>query len=284
MRNNLQFKPADGSETKKSLRETLEEQMRLSREKELRATPLPELGEEPDYKGMSLHEEMEARKKRLLDEELRDEILALRKKDAEAVAESAKNSDESSFGTKLADLTGTAAQAASYGFSDEINGLIGGAGETLAYPFLKGKEGYNRSSAADAFQNGYEEYRDYTRDRLNNAQENMPVAATAAETAGTFLAPSKILPLKNEPMFTRNILSNAQKYAIGRGVANGIGESEGTDINDYANNITRNVSGNLMGSQVGTHFLGKKFGSAGETINDNIGGKFGQYFSNLLKK
>lgn len=281
MRNNLQFKPAGGFGTKKSLRETLEEQMRLSREKELRATPLPELGEEPDYSGMSLHEEMEARKKRLLDEELRDEILALRKKDA---AESANSNGESSFGANFADLTGTAAQAASYGFSDEINGLIGGTGEALAYPFLNGKEGYNRSSTADAFQNGYKQYRDYTRERLNSAQKNMPAAATAASTAGTFLAPSKILPLKNEPMFAKNMLSNAQKHAIGRGVVAGLGESEGTDINDYAGNITRNVGSNVFGINVGNRFLGrsdiyKPQRSVIENTSGKLFGKICDYFS-----
>jgi len=282
MYNNVKKKTANLSGTNKSLRELLEEQVRLSHEKELRATPMPTIGAEPDYSDMSLHEEMEARKQRLRDEKLRDEKLALQRKDE---AESLKNRQKETFwGENVADLTATAAQAGSYGFSDEINGLIGGTGEALAYPFLKGKDGYNRDSLTDAFQNGYRDYRDYTRERLNNTQERIPAAATAASAAGSFIAPSKILPLKNEPMFSRNLLSNAQKYAISRGVAGGIGESEGTDINDYVNNITRNVGSNLVGTNVGNRFLGrsdiyKPQRSVIENASGKLFGKIYNYFS-----
>lgn len=82
----------------------------------------------------------------------------------------------SSAGQPLTDGIGHAAQGVSLGWSDELMGVIGGTGQLMGNAIWRATgHSTNGETLADAWRNGYQEYRDFARQKLQDGYERHPI-------------------------------------------------------------------------------------------------------------
>ena len=160
-----------------------------------------------------------------------------------------------------ADYMSTAArQGLSYGWSDELEGVIGGVG--YAVGSLVPNWNKNNESMSEAFKRGYITHRDEERQKLEEGRKNAPVLTMAAEAAGGGVSPfSKFLPTPNAPYLNavkkiplKNIAKAATIYGTG---AAEHGNSVGETLGNYAENIGIGAIGGTAGHNIGKLMFGR---------------------------
>ena len=187
-----------------------------------------------------------------------------------------------------ADYMSTAArQGLSYGWSDELEGGIGG----ISYAVGSLVPGWNKNneSMAEAFKRGYITHRDEERQKLEEGRKNAPVLTMAAEAAGGGVSPfSKFLPTPNAPYLNavkkiplKNIAKAATIYGTG---AAEHGNSVGETFGNYAENIGIGAIGGTAGHNIGKLMFGRsnfppERGLYEQTVGTVMGGVY-----NMLNK
>ena len=149
------------------------------------------------------------------------------------------------FGQALSDATNHFAQGASLGWSDELNGVIGGVGRVMANGVMRFlNQNVNGEDFGDAWNKGYQEYRDFARQELDDGSNRHPVISGGAEIAGSLISPVKMKGVKG---------------AAGVGIIGGAGMTDENTIGEYATNIGLNTAGSIAGEKFGG-MLGNKYG------------------------
>ena len=145
---------------------------------------------------------------------------------------------DSNIGQTAIDGVNHFAQGASLGWSDELNGIIGGAGRVAANGLMRATgNNANGESFGDAWNKGYTEYRDFARQELNNGYQRNPVVSGLAEVGGALASPIKPF--------------SGMKSAVTNGVIGGMGITETNNPAEYAINIGLNTAGSVAGEKVG---------------------------------
>ena len=191
-------------------------------------------------------------------------------------------------GVRHADYMSTAArQGLSYGWSDELEGGIGGI--SYAVGSLVPSWNKNNESMVEAFKRGYITHRDEERQKLEEGRKNVPVLTMAAEAAGGGVSPfSKFLPTPNAPYLNavkkiplKNIAKAATIYGTG---AAEHGNSVGETLGNYAENIGIGAIGGTAGHNIGKLMFGRsnfppERGLYEQTVGTVMGGVY-----NMLNK
>ncbi|MDR1693941.1 MAG: site-specific integrase [Lactobacillaceae bacterium] len=164
-----------------------------------------------------------------------------------------------------------ASQGYSLGFSDEIEGLLNGAGHVIAkgsdkiytkiqphlaekYPDLP-KNIYNPERGfVDAFKEGYKSQRDERRAHLKEGKEKAPIISTAAETLGAVFSPVKLSKTAKTAPLEIKSRKNLIEATVTGGIY-GVGVSE--EDSDYAINIGMGVAGGIIGKNIGNRLYGR---------------------------
>ena len=168
------------------------------------------------------------------------------------------------FGQAFIDGINHAAQGASLGWSDEAFGAIGGAGRVMANGIMRAfGQNVNGESFGDAWNKGYQEYRDFARQELQDGYERNPAISGLAEVGGALASPIKPFKAKDRiNMFdkvyhtTRDLAVAGPRTAIANGVIGGIGITNQNNPLDYAQNIAFSTIGNLAGNKINTRIHG----------------------------
>lgn len=152
------------------------------------------------------------------------------------------------LGQKTVDTVNHAAQGIGLGWSDEINGIIGGAGHVLANGIMRvfGQD-VSGESFGDAWKKGYSEYRDFARQELNDGYKRNPVISGLAEVGGALISPIKLF--------------SGTTGAVANGVVGGVGMTDTNNPAEYAINIGLNTAGSVAG---------EKFGNVLENKTNNL--------------
>ena len=162
----------------------------------------------------------------------------------------------SRIGQEITDGINHTAQGIALGWSDEAFGAVGGTGRVMA-DGIRRASGYdvNGESFGDAWNKGYQEYRDFARQELQNGYERNPAISSLAEVGGALASPIK--PFKGIIGATAN------------GVIGGVGMTDTNNPAEYAINIGLNTAGSIVG---------EKFGSI---LGDRMKSVFGKNSKNL---
>ncbi len=159
-----------------------------------------------------------------------------------------------------ADYMSTAArQGLSYGWSDELEGVIGGVG--YAVGSLVPSWNKNNESMSEAFKRGYITHRDEERQKLEEARQNAPFLTTVSEAAGAIASPIGAAKLPNAPYINaikKTPLKKATSYGsfYGTGTAEN-GNTVGETLGNYAENVGLGAVGGSIGNWVGGQFFGR---------------------------
>ena len=120
-----------------------------------------------------------------------------------------------------------------------------------------------KSSFGDAWNKGYQEYRDFARQELQDGYERNPTISGFAEVGGALASPIKPFKAKDRiNMFdkvyhtTHDLAIAGPRTAIANGVIGGIGITAGNNPLDYAQNIGVSTVGNVVGNKVQNKLLG----------------------------
>lgn len=100
----------------------------------------------------------------------------------------------------------------SYGWSDELEGVIGGVG--YAVGSLVPSWNKNNESMSEAFKRGYKIHRDEERQKLEEARQNAPVLTTISEAAGAIASPIGAAKLPNAPYLNAIKKNTIEKSCI----------------------------------------------------------------------
>ena len=142
------------------------------------------------------------------------------------------------LGQKTLDAVNHAAQGIGLGWSDELNGVIGGAGNVLANGVMRAfGQDVNGESFGDAWKRGYTEYRDFARQELNDGYERNPIVSGLAEVGGALVSPIKPF--------------SGMTGAVANGVIGGVGMTDTNSPAEYAINIGLNTAGSIAGEKFG---------------------------------
>ena len=160
------------------------------------------------------------------------------------------------FGQAVADGVNHAAQGISLGWSDEAFGVIGGTGRVIANGLMRATgNNVNGESFGDAWNKGYQEYRDFARQELQDGYQRNSTISSLSEVGGALASPIK--PFKGMIGATAN------------GVIGGVGMTDTNNPAEYAINIGLNTAGSIAG---------EKFGSI---LGDRMKSVFGKNSKNL---
>ncbi|MBR1399200.1 MAG: hypothetical protein IJ564_03365 [Alphaproteobacteria bacterium] len=142
------------------------------------------------------------------------------------------------LGQKTLDAVNHAAQGIGLGWSDELNGVIGGVGNVLANGVMRAfGQDVNGESFGDAWKRGYTEYRDFARQELNDGYERNPIVSGLAEVGGALVSPIKPF--------------SGMTGAVANGVIGGVGMTDTNSPAEYAINIGLNTAGSIAGEKFG---------------------------------
>lgn len=142
------------------------------------------------------------------------------------------------LGQKTLDAVNHVAQGIGLGWSDELNGVIGGAGNVLANGVMRAfGQDVNGESFGDAWKRGYTEYRDFARQELNDGYERNPIVSGLAEVGGALVSPIKPF--------------SGMTGAVANGVIGGVGMTDTNSPAEYAINIGLNTAGSIAGEKFG---------------------------------
>lgn len=157
------------------------------------------------------------------------------------------------------------AQGVSLGWSDELMGAIGGIGRVTANGVMRAAgQNVNGESFSDAWNKGYQEYRDFARQELKDGSERNPTISTVAEIAGAAISP--VTPFKTRGYtgslgkfiaHPKDIASARWRNTIGTGVISGIGTTDENTLGNYAKNIIGNTIANVGGTFFGNKLFGR---------------------------
>ncbi len=144
----------------------------------------------------------------------------------------------SRIGQAITDGINHTAQGIALGWSDEAFGAVGGTGRVMANG-IRRASGYdvNGESFGDAWNKGYQEYRDFARQELQNGYERNPAISGLAEIGGALVSPIKPF--------------SGMKGAIANGVIGGVGMTDTNNPTEYIVNIGLNTAGSVTGEKVG---------------------------------
>ena len=151
-----------------------------------------------------------------------------------------------------------ALQGLSFGFADEIEGVMSGLGYGLAS--LNSNWNKRGESFGEAFKRGYTQTRDMRRNQLQEGSEKAPVLTRSMEAIGATVSPlNKIGQVSN---FAPRAVKTARGMAksVAGGAAYGLGAGEG-DMREQAKNMT---VGGVSG------FLGNKLSSGSNTVMNDL--------------
>ncbi len=169
------------------------------------------------------------------------------------------------FGQAIADGINHAAQGVSLGWSDEAFGAIGGIGRVIANGVRRGfGKDVNGESFGDAWNKGYQEYRDYARQELQDGYQRNPAISTGAEVVGAAISP--VIPFKARGIPGETfgkIIAHPEDIARARwlntvatGVANGAGYTNQNTLDEYAKNVGMSIGTNVGGTAFGNKLFG----------------------------
>ena len=169
------------------------------------------------------------------------------------------------FGQAIADGINHAAQGASLGWSDEAFGAIGGAGRVMANGVMRAfGQNVNDESFGDAWDKGYQEYRDFARQELQDGYQRNPTISAVAEIGGSMISP--VTPFKTRGYTGATLgkfIAHPEDIARARwlntvatGVANGAGYTNQNTLDEYAKNIAMSIGTNAMGTALGNKAFG----------------------------
>lgn len=103
----------------------------------------------------------------------------------------------------------------SYGWSDEVEGVLGGVG--YAVGSLVPSWNKNNESMSEAFKRGYITHRDEERQKLEQARQNAPVLTAVGEIAGGAVSPfSKLVPMSGSPYINTTKKNTIEKCSKSR--------------------------------------------------------------------
>lgn len=168
------------------------------------------------------------------------------------------------LGQKMLDGTNHVAQGISLGWSDELFGVIGGAGNVLANALMQASGNNLTSETLDeAWNKGYQEYRNFSRQELAKGYQRNPTISVGSEIMGNLLSPITPFKAKNRINMFGNVYHTTQdiavagpRMAMANGVIGGIGTTDTNNPFDYAQNVVFNTAGNLIGNKVQNNILG----------------------------
>ena len=169
------------------------------------------------------------------------------------------------LGQKTLDAVNHAAQGIGLGWSDELNGVIGGVGNVLANGVMRAfGQDVNGESFGDAWKRGYTEYRDFARQELNDGYERNPMISAGSEIVGSVISPVKIhtphgyVGILGKKISTPAEIARSRLInSIGTGVVNGAGYTNENNPLEYGKNIVMSTIANAGGTLLGNKLFGK---------------------------
>ncbi len=209
---------------------------------------------EPDYSGMTLREELEAR---FEDMEAQKQAQANRQKTQIASAERRRWENWLRYGEYAATA---AEQGLSLGWADEMEGAARAVGYGFANPGIRvlRKFGadfqYPAEDWIDAVKRGYVEGRNRRRQIYKEGREQAPVLTGTMEYLGATASPVelvKVPPLASLHVKAAKRAANSQI----NGLIYGCGASE--DLEEYPLNIAVNMVGNTLAHKGVNKFFGR---------------------------
>ena len=159
------------------------------------------------------------------------------------------------------------AQGTTLGWSDEMMGAIGGVGRVAGNGIARAM-GYsvNGENYLDAWNKGYQEYRDFARQELQDGYQRNPGISATSEIVGSAMSP--ITPFKTKGYTSstlgkfvahpEDIARARQLNAIGNGVINGVGYTDNNNLTDYITNIGMGIGTNYGGTLLGNRVFGSR--------------------------
>jgi hypothetical protein len=132
------------------------------------------------------------------------------------------------------------AQGMTLGWSDELHGVMGGVKNM--YENWRGNN-LTGDNYIDTFKQGYQEYRDASRQELNDGYVRNPVLSGLAEIGGALASPIKPF--------------SGMTGAATNGVIGGVGMTDTNNPAEYALNIGLNTAGSVAGEKFGS-MLGQR--------------------------
>ena len=124
--------------------------------------------------------------------------------------------------------------------SDELHGVMGGVKNMYENWQDNNLTGDNY---VDTFKQGYQEYRDFARQELDDGYQRNPVVSGLAEVGGALVSPIKPF--------------SGMSGAVTNGIIGGIGMTDTNNPTEYAINIGLNTAGSVTGEKLG-NMLGDK--------------------------
>ena len=143
----------------------------------------------------------------------------------------------------------------SYGWSDELEGVLGGVG--YAVGSLVPSWNKNNESMSEAFKRGYITHRDEERQKLEQARQNAPVLTAVGEIAGGAVSPfSKLVPMSGSP-YINTTKKIPLKNVVKAGTIYGSRTAEhGNTVGETLGNYAENIGIGAIGGTAG-HYLGR---------------------------
>jgi len=184
-----------------------------------------------------------------------------------AMSTSDSATQDSSIAQTAIDGVNHFAQGAGLGWSDELNGIIGGAGRVAANGLMRATgNNVNGESFGDAWNKGYTEYRDFARQELNNGYQRNPAISTGSEIIGSAISPVKVhTPRGYTGSTLGNFIPHPEDIArsrwintVGTGTINGAGYTNDNTPEDYITNISNSIGMNFLGTSLGNKAFGAK--------------------------
>ncbi|MBQ8481544.1 MAG: hypothetical protein IJ532_03315 [Alphaproteobacteria bacterium] len=180
------------------------------------------------------------------------------------ITKNRQQQDNGGLGQAITDGINHTAQGISLGWSDEALGTIGGTGRAMANGLMRASgQNVNGESLGDAWSKGYQEYRDFARQELNDGYQRNPAISAGSEIIGSAISP--IIPFKAKG-FTGSlgkVISHPEDIARARwlntvatGIANGAGYTNQNTLNEYAKNIGMSIGTNVGGTAFGNKLFG----------------------------
>lgn len=162
-----------------------------------------------------------------------------------------------------------AQQGLSLGWADEAEGVMGG----LGYGLGSLNKDWNKKgeSFSQAYNRGYEKYRDERRNVLSEGYQKEPVLTAGSEIAGSIANPIKFTGISSKAplhiMNRKNLLDSLANSGV-----YGMGASK-DDTKDYVKNIATGGIGGTAGHIAGNILLGR--GRAHPLMRKSVGAAIG---------
>lgn len=175
----------------------------------------------------------------------------------------------------------------SYGWSDEVEGVLGGVG--YAVGSLVPSWNKNNESMSEAFKRGYITHRDEERQKLEQARQNAPVLTAVGEIAGGAVSPfSKLVPMSGSP-YINTVKKIPLKNVVKAGTIYGSrtaehGNTVGETLGNYAENIGSSIAANRIANRLGEKIFGRAaFPMTRNFVEQGIGTVTEKIYNNLYK-